>query len=141
MKEAFVSKEKVLKILDRIGQKADSWAFAEVQRLRTVDFIEPGTTVYIANARYRQGQMEYWTSTGGYRPSDYDKIGKTIFFTEDEADQKVKEWEDTGYDPHYKPHRDNQHRNNGYHNDGFQRDGFQKGGSRKQGFNGKNRRY
>jgi len=137
MKEAFVSKEKVLKILDRIGQKADSWAFAEVQRLRTVEFIEPGTTVYIANARYRQGQMEYWTSTGGYRPSDYDKIGKTIFFTEDEADRKVKEWEDTGYDPQ----RNNHHRNNGYHNDGFQRDGFQKGGSRKHGFNGKNRRY
>ena len=129
MMEAFISKEKVLKILDRCGLKADSFAFAEIQRLRTVDFIEPGTTVYIANAKYRQGEMEYWTSTGGFRQSDYDKIGKTIFFTEAEAERKIKEWSDTGYNPNYRPRRENHHHNS----DGFN-DGFRKG-------NGKNRRY
>ena len=113
MKKPFVSKEAVLQILDKIGMKADSWAFAEVQRIPSVDYVEPGTPVFVADGKYRRGQIEYWVNQSTFRATDLGKIGVTVFFTEEEANKKIKEWERKRYDPHY----DHRPRNNGGYKD------------------------
>lgn len=54
---------------------------------------EIGTTVYIVGCKYRSGRLEKWINTGKFRILDLEKLGKTVFLTKEDAEQKIKDME------------------------------------------------
>lgn len=45
-----------------------------------------GDTVFIIGGKYRAGRVEKWINTGKFRLSDLEKMGKTVFLTQEEAE-------------------------------------------------------
>lgn len=50
-----------------------------------------GDTVYIIGQKYRAGRFEKWVNTGAFRFTDFEKLGKTVFLTYEEAAAALKE--------------------------------------------------
>ena len=52
-----------------------------------------GAKVYVVGAKYRHGRWETWVNPANFRLSDLEKLGKTVFLTEDAARAAIKEME------------------------------------------------
>lgn len=48
-----------------------------------------GSTVYIIGHKYRGGSDEWWINTGKFRYSDMEKIGKTVFLSQEAAEAEI----------------------------------------------------
>lgn len=55
---------------------------------------EIGSPVYVIGGKYRGGHFEKWRNSGEFRLSDLEKMGKTVFLTEEEADKALETYKE-----------------------------------------------
>lgn len=74
-------------------EKHGLWCNGEHFKYRS-QFVEMpcpiGTTVYIIGGKYRGGRFDRWINTGKFRVSDLEKIGKTVFLTQADAEKALE---------------------------------------------------
>ena len=52
-----------------------------------------GAPVFVIGGKYRHGRVEKWINPGKFRLSDLEKMGKTVFLTQEEAEAALEEME------------------------------------------------
>ena len=67
----------------------------------TVLLARVGDPVFVVGGKYRAGRIEYWINAGKFRLSDAGKIGDTVFFDVEDAENRIAEWKERKYDPTY----------------------------------------
>lgn len=73
--------------IDTLGSMA---AMAAVQVVQFGEFLrQGGITCYVIKSRRQGKEMKYWIEKHGFRVSDLEKLGETVFLREPEAKRKI----------------------------------------------------
>ena len=76
---------------EAILEMAQMAASGTVQQLLFSDFIQAGgVTCWIIKQDARRGRTKWRVTTGTFRPTDLDKLGKTVFLREGDAFRKIR---------------------------------------------------
>ena len=96
-----IDKEELRKVFWRGVEEGDICSFADtddiVKNAPTVEAVvlpcKLGAPVFVIGGKYRHGRVEKWINPGEFRLSDLEKMGKTVFLTQEEAEGALEEME------------------------------------------------